>query len=89
MVGAVAFLPAAVVNDGGQIGKVSVQVEVLSVVTADLRRCVSLALFGVKRQTSKATFEIIYCNMISHLNQTGSDLSPVVVVAAVVALLGS
>lgn len=56
MVGAVAFLPAAVVNDGGQIGEVPVQVEVLSVVSSDLRRCVSLTLIGVKRQTSKATF---------------------------------
>lgn len=56
MVGTVAFLPAAVVNDGGQIGEVSVQVEVLSIVSSDLRRCVSLTLFGVKHQTSEATF---------------------------------
>lgn len=47
MVGAVALHPAPVVNDCRQIGEVSVQVDVLSVVSADVPGVMSAALWDL------------------------------------------
>lgn len=85
MVGAVAFLPAAVVNDGGQVGEVSVQVEVLSVVPSDLGRCVSLTLL---ESSARQVRQLCKSSSLAPKPRR-TDLSPVVVAAAVVALLSS
>ena len=46
MVGAVTPLSAAAVGDGGQVGEVSVQVDVLSVVPANVGRVISGTLWN-------------------------------------------
>lgn len=48
MVGAVALLSASSVNDGRQVGEVSVQVNVLGVISADVPRIISLILLRNK-----------------------------------------
>lgn len=48
MVGAVALLSASAVNDGRQVGEVSVQVDVLGVISADVPRIISLILLRIK-----------------------------------------
>lgn len=48
MVGAVALLSASPVNDGRQVGEVSVQVDVLGVISADVPRIISLILLRNK-----------------------------------------
>lgn len=51
MVGTVAFLSVPSVNDGGQIGKVSVQVDVLGVVSAQIKTA------KLKNYTNRSNFE--------------------------------
>lgn len=46
MVGAVALLPAPVVNNGGQVREVSVEVDVLGVVSTDVPGVVMMILTG-------------------------------------------
>lgn len=89
MVGAVAFLSPSPVNDGGQIGEVSVEVDVLSVVSADLRSHISLTLLeSDTRQVQQLLFQSTSAKVLS-TETSRTDLLPVVVVTAVGAVLGS
>lgn len=44
MVGAVALLPASVVNNGGQVGEVSVEVDVLGIVSTNVPSIIVMML---------------------------------------------